>query len=256
MSDKYDLDFEDDRAALTRDAQVRRRYLRIFNKRRDDFGTDGEYDDYLEMVEDVICKLVNNVDLDSTKSFIEKYRRENQDLIARNQVKKADEDRTLAETVAITERERLTKLAQLRKQDEELEEQRRQERRQQQAEELLRIQKGDEAVARLRKRREKAERKKRKKEAAAAAAAKEEEERFKMAFMPVRPVYPSAPPMPLLADRVSVDQRPQERSESLSAEEKTRAASAAGFRQRLVYERALVEFEQSLHLAALQESIG
>ncbi|PXF43825.1 CDK-activating kinase assembly factor MAT1 [Gracilariopsis chorda] len=256
MPDVYDVDFEDERALLTKDAQVRRRYLRIFNKRRDDFESDLQYDNYLEMVEELIFKLVNNVDLVQTRAFIDKYRRDNQDLIARNQAKKADDDRTEAERVAIAERQRLAKLAQLRQQDDILEEQRRMQRRQEEAEQLLRIQKGDEAVARLRKRREKANRKKRKKEAAAAAAAKEQEQRSRMALIPVRPTYPNPPPAPIGVGNVSLDQRPQQRTDDRSRELRNRAAAAAGFRQRLVYQRALLEFEQSLHFAALQHGAG
>ncbi|CAN8069684.1 unnamed protein product [Agarophyton chilense] len=251
MSDKYDVDFEDERAALTKDAQVRRRYLRIFNKRRDEFGGDGEYDDYLEMVEELIFKLVNNVDVEGTKSFIEKYRRDNQDAIARNQVKRADEERSEAERVAISERQRLGKLAELRRQDEQLEAQRREQRRQEQAEQLLRIQKGDEAVSRLRKRREKAQRKRRKKEAAAAAAEKEEKQRVKQALMWVRPTYANAAPGPVREESVRTDLRPRERDDenSRSDDLRRRAARGGGFRQRLVFERALLEFEQSLLVA-------
>lgn len=241
------LDFEDDRAYLTKEAQTRRRYLRWFNKRRDDFKTDAEYDDYLEMVEDIIFNLVNNIDVEATKSRVEKYRRENADSIGQNHAKRLEEDRVEAERVSVIERERLARLAELRKQDEELEKQKEKQRRQEEAEELIRVSKGEDALAKIRRKQEKAKRKQRRKEEAAAKAAEEKE---KPDFRPMwfRPQFPSPLPVPVDLTNITADQRPGEGAtvfEHRSAAEKARAASAAGFRQQYVYERAMSEFKQS-----------
>lgn len=244
------FDFEDDSAHLSKDAQTRRRYLRWFNKRRDDFATDHEYDDYLEMVEDTIFNLVNNIDVEETKTRVERYRKENQDSIGQNHAKKAEEDRLEAERVAQLERARIAKLAELRKQDEEEEKRKLRLRREEEAEELLRVAKGDKAVEKLRKKKEKAERKKRKKEA---AAAREAEEREKPDFRPMffRPQFPNPLPVPLDLSKITMDQRPEEDAKAFEARtqaEQAKAATAAGFKQQFVYERALQEFSQSLNL--------
>ena len=83
-----------------------------FNKREEDFETAREYDDYLEMVEDIstaslrnalvrarwlirllprggapatpVYNLTNNVDVEATTARVKQYRQENADLIARN----------------------------------------------------------------------------------------------------------------------------------------------------------------------------
>lgn len=241
-------DFEDDRAYLTKEAQIRRRYLRWFNKRRDDFVSDLEYDNYLEMVEDTIYNLVNNVNVEETKARVEKYRRENQENIGQNHARRLEDDRFEAERVSVMERARIARLAELRKQDEELEKRRQKQRRQEEAEELIRVAKGDDALAKIRRKKEKAERKKRKKEAATARAAEEKE---KPDFRPMwfRPQFPSPLPVPLDASKITEDQRPGEDPRAFEQRtpiEKARAASAAGFRQQYVYERAMTEFNQSL----------
>ncbi|CDF38633.1 unnamed protein product [Chondrus crispus] len=251
MTDNFD--FEDDSAHLSKDAQTRRRYLRWFNKRRDDFSTDREYDDYLEMVEDIIFNLVNNVDVEETKARVEKYRKENQGSIGQNHAKKGEEDRLEAERVAQLERARIAKLAELRRQDHEEEKRKQQIRREEEAEELLRVSKGDDAVEKLRRKKEKAERKKRKKEA---AAAREAEEREKPDFRPMffRPQFPSPLPVPVDLSKITMDQRPEEDAKAFEARtqaEQAKAATAAGFKQQFVYERALKEFSQSLNVLQL-----
>lgn len=249
----YDMDFEDDRANLNKDAQTRRRYLRWFNKRREDFATDLEYDNYLEMVEEIIYNIVNNINVEETKARVDKYRRENQDLIGQNQAKRMDEERLEAERVSQAERARIAKLAELRKQDEEMEQEKLRLRKQLEAEELLRASKGEEAFQKHLRRKEKAERKKRKKEAAAARAA-EERDKPDIAPMWFRPNFPTALPVPVGTGKVTIDQRPeltQKSFDQLDPAERARAAAAAGFQQRHVYQRALAEFNQSLELLQL-----
>lgn len=248
-----DFDFEDDRAHLNKEAQVRRKYLRWFNKRRDDFDTDGQYDEYLEMVEDVIFNMTHNINVEETKAMVDRYRRENHEQIGQNHAKRMDEDRLEKERVLNLERERIARLAELRKQDEEIEKQRQKERKQREAEELIRVAKGDDALAKIRRKKEKAERKRRRKEE---AAKKAEEEKNKPDFQPTwfMPQFPSPLPVPLDKSKVSDDQRPlgdPVEFNKRSQEEKDKAAVAAGFSQRFVDERALAEFQQSLQTLRL-----
>lgn len=245
-----DYDFEDDRVELDRDSNIRRRYLRWFNKRREDFPNALAYDDYLEMVEDMVYNLVHNIDTEKTKANIDKYRRDNQDLIAHNEVKIADEQRDEREQISAVEHERIATLAELRKQDDEEEKERQDKRRQEEAEELLRISKGDDALDRLRKKRAKKERQKRRLEERAAKAAEEAakpNDQPMMMFLQ----FPSAPPAPLWGEKKQKLEPDPDRK--LNPEEQARAAKAAGFRQQFVYERALAEFTQSLDYLQLED---
>lgn len=248
MANNDNVDFEDDRALLNKDSQMRRRYFKWLNKRREDFDSDAAYDDYLEMVEDVIHKLVNNIDVESTKDFVEKYRQQNQLLIGQNQAKRAEETRREAEKITQMERTHVEHLTELRRQDAQQEEEKQRQRQQEHAEEILRISKGEEALAKYRHKREKAERKKRKKEAAAARAIEEKAKADEMAVR-VRPCFPHPPPAPISDANITQDRRPMERKDQLEAALLAKAAKASGFQQRLVYYRALEEFTQSLEYA-------
>jgi CDK-activating kinase assembly factor MAT1 len=73
---------------VEKDLAVRRQVKTLFNKTEADFGDDlNTYKDYEEMVEDIIYNLVQEIDVPETKAKIEKYKKENSDLIARNQLK-------------------------------------------------------------------------------------------------------------------------------------------------------------------------
>jgi len=74
--------FED--AAIDKEVDIRRRILKDFNKQREDFETLFEYNDYLEMVEDIIFSLANNVDILETNKKIQAYKELNKDQIIKN----------------------------------------------------------------------------------------------------------------------------------------------------------------------------
>lgn len=243
MDESDNVDFEDDRAYLNKEAQTRRRYMRLFNKRRDDFTSDGEYDDYLEMVEGTIFNLVNDIDVEETKQNVERYRRENQELISQNHAKNDEEDRMEAARVATAERARIARLQELRKIDEDREREVAKKRIDAQVEELVRVSRGDDALARLKKKKEKTERKKRRKEAAAQKAA-EIKAQPDLAPMWFRPNFPSPLPTPLPP------------ATPLAEKDPSRAAAAAGFRQKLVYDRAVAEFRESLLGFAISDKNG
>ncbi|KAM7542998.1 hypothetical protein Aperf_G00000019467 [Anoplocephala perfoliata] len=81
---RYQL-FED--PAVQKEVDIRKKVMIDFNKREEDFPTLEDYDAYLELVEDIIYKLCNDIDVDKTKKFIEQYKKDNKDIIKRNRTK-------------------------------------------------------------------------------------------------------------------------------------------------------------------------
>ena len=59
--------FED--ANVDKEVDIRRRILKDFNKQEEDFETLREYNDYLEMVEDIIFNLTNNLGKQQKRMF-------------------------------------------------------------------------------------------------------------------------------------------------------------------------------------------
>ena len=57
--------FED--ANIDKEVDIRRKILRDFNKQEEDFETLREFNDYLEMVEDIIFNLCNGIDVAETE---------------------------------------------------------------------------------------------------------------------------------------------------------------------------------------------
>jgi CDK-activating kinase assembly factor MAT1 len=72
---------------VEKDISVRRQIKLLFNKTEDDFNDLNAFKDYEELVEDIIFNLVHEIDVPETKARIEKYKKENADLIAKNQLK-------------------------------------------------------------------------------------------------------------------------------------------------------------------------
>ena len=77
--------FED--AAIDKEVDIRRRILKDFNKQREDFGCLRDYNDYLEMIEDIIFSLSNDVDILETNKKIQTYKELNKDQILKNRSK-------------------------------------------------------------------------------------------------------------------------------------------------------------------------
>mmetsp|Transcript_13080 Transcript_13080/g.28413 ORF Transcript_13080/g.28413 Transcript_13080/m.28413 type:complete len:133 (+) Transcript_13080:321-719(+) len=82
-----------------------------------DFESQREYDDYLEVVEDLIFNLSEGINEEETQNTIRKNRLENQELIRANQAKKADEDRMALENLVLEERKHRLRLEELRRHD-------------------------------------------------------------------------------------------------------------------------------------------
>lgn len=85
--------FED--SQVEKEVDIRRRVLRDFNKKEEDFPSLREYNDYLEEVETIIFNLVNNIDQLETNKKIEKFKKENRELILKNKVRAGREETEL-----------------------------------------------------------------------------------------------------------------------------------------------------------------
>lgn len=114
--------FED--AKIDKEVDIRRRILRDFCKTEDEFDNLRSYNDYLEMVEDLIYNLCNNIDILETNKKINEYKEVNKAQIAKNKHKtKAElleledilaEEKSMADK-AKAEQEELEKIAKLQK---------------------------------------------------------------------------------------------------------------------------------------------
>ncbi|CAB4055627.1 MNAT1 [Lepeophtheirus salmonis] len=67
-----------DDALVDREVDIRRRILRDYNKKRDDFDSLRSYNDYLESIEDIIFNLCNDIDILDTNKRINDYKENKQ----------------------------------------------------------------------------------------------------------------------------------------------------------------------------------
>nr|CAG4652100.1 EOG090X0BPM [Triops cancriformis] len=86
---------------IDKEVDIRKRVLKDFNKRQEDFASLNEYNDYLEEVETIIFNLVNNIDVVGTNKRIEQYKKENKDVIQRNRSKQSQDDMELEELLEL-----------------------------------------------------------------------------------------------------------------------------------------------------------
>nr|CAI5830892.1 unnamed protein product [Callosobruchus analis] len=91
--------FED--ATVEKEVDIRKRVLRDFNKKEEDFATLKEYNDYLEEVESIIFNLTNNIDVVNTNKRIEQYKRDNKDQIMKNKGKLGRDEYELEEILEL-----------------------------------------------------------------------------------------------------------------------------------------------------------
>ncbi|CAG8523275.1 3015_t:CDS:2 [Diversispora eburnea] len=96
--------FED--LSVEKEVRIRKRIAQQFNKRQEDFPSLREYNDYLEMVEDIVWKINNNINKQETDELIERYTRENKDNIIHNARRQIDEEKLAAYKQACEKREK------------------------------------------------------------------------------------------------------------------------------------------------------
>ncbi|KAL0636077.1 TFIIH/NER complex subunit [Maublancomyces gigas] len=114
--------FED--VTVEREVDVRKRIAKTFNKRRDDFDTLLDYNNYLEEVEEMTFNLVNGVDVAKTESKLQTYELANKDLINTNAARAAAEMQAFAQaTEAEREQHKLARELAAREMEEERREQ-------------------------------------------------------------------------------------------------------------------------------------
>ncbi|XP_028834205.1 CDK-activating kinase assembly factor MAT1 [Denticeps clupeoides] len=95
--------FED--PAVDKEVEIRKKVLKIYNKRNVDFSSLREYNDYLEQVEELVFNLTNNIDAENTRQVMEQYQRENKDLILKNRAKLTREQEELEELLLVERRD-------------------------------------------------------------------------------------------------------------------------------------------------------
>lgn len=86
--------FED--LIVEKEVDIRKRILKIYNKLEDDFQSEADplraYNDYLEDVESIIWNLANGHEVEETKKQIDKYKKDNETLIRKNNFKLGREE--------------------------------------------------------------------------------------------------------------------------------------------------------------------
>jgi CDK-activating kinase assembly factor MAT1 len=76
---------------------IRKRVLKIYNFLEDDFPTLKEYNDYLEHVEEIIFKLLNNEDIEQVEEEMRNFREEHSDTIEKNRRRLNADDQWIKE---------------------------------------------------------------------------------------------------------------------------------------------------------------
>jgi len=89
-SDYREQQFED--SIVEREVDIRKRIVKVYNQREEDFDTLKDYNDYLEDIETIIFNLANKVDEDETKRRVETYKKENDKQIKKNNSKLSQEE--------------------------------------------------------------------------------------------------------------------------------------------------------------------
>jgi len=90
---------------VDKEVDIRRRILKDFNKQEEDFHSLREYNDYLEMVEDIIFNLTHNIDTLDTNKRIQHYKEENKSLIIKNRSKMSKDALELMDILTMEEKQ-------------------------------------------------------------------------------------------------------------------------------------------------------
>jgi CDK-activating kinase assembly factor MAT1 len=96
---------------LEREMDIRKDLANVFNRREDEFESNRTYNDYLNDVEDITFKLINNIEVEQTKKKLEAYKQENLDSISRN--KKIDRVYTEQQKQRLQDQQRQSELSRL-----------------------------------------------------------------------------------------------------------------------------------------------
>lgn len=91
--------FED--ASVEKEVDIRKRILRDFNKKEEDFNSLMEYNNYLEEIETIIYNLTNDIDVINTNKKIEQYKKDNREQIIKSKGKMGREECELEELLEL-----------------------------------------------------------------------------------------------------------------------------------------------------------
>ena len=111
--------FED--PMVEKEVDIRKRVLRDFNKKEEDFATLREYNNYLEEIETIIYNLANNIDVVETNKKIEQYKRENREQILKNKSKLSKKEVEIEELIELEKQREKEKMIELARLDKEIE---------------------------------------------------------------------------------------------------------------------------------------
>ncbi|KAK4885495.1 hypothetical protein RN001_001766 [Aquatica leii] len=104
--------FED--STVEKEVDIRKRILRDFNKKEEDFSSLREYNDYLEEIETIIYNLSNDVDIINTNKRIEDYKRNNKEQIMKSKNKMSREEYELEELLEVEKQNDLVRRNELK----------------------------------------------------------------------------------------------------------------------------------------------
>lgn len=107
--------FED--PMVEKEIDIRKRVLRDFNKKEEEFATLKEYNDYLEEIETIVFNLANNIDVIETNKKIEQYKRDNREQILKNKSKLSQKEIELNEFIQNEKQQEEEKIIELAQQD-------------------------------------------------------------------------------------------------------------------------------------------
>lgn len=96
--------FED--PTVEKEIDIRKRLLRDFNKKEEDFSSLAEYNDYLEEVETIIYNLGNDIDVVNTNKKIDQYKRDNREQILKSKGKLGREEYELEELLEMEKQQK------------------------------------------------------------------------------------------------------------------------------------------------------
>lgn len=105
---------------VEKEVDIRKRILRDFNKKEEDFATLREYNDYLEEIESLIYNLANNIELLETNKKIEAYKKANKEQILKNKSKIGREEYELEELLEMEKQQEEDRKLELIKQEAEI----------------------------------------------------------------------------------------------------------------------------------------
>ncbi|XP_012262474.1 CDK-activating kinase assembly factor MAT1 [Athalia rosae] len=110
--------FED--SMVEKEVDIRKKILRDFNKKEEDFATLREYNDYLEEIESLIYNLANNIDIIETNKRIDQYKKANKEQILKSKSKIGREEYELEELLELEKQQEEERKLELMKQEAEL----------------------------------------------------------------------------------------------------------------------------------------